>query len=120
MNHRLRDHRGLTHLSRLRLLHAIHREPGRRLHEIAAEAELHVNTARNHLRALEAEGLVRTATVTSGGPGRPAIIFSPARRPGEQADSRVADEGAAEPRRATRSRPGSYAPSSASTGPRAK
>lgn len=79
MQRRLRDHRCLTHLSRLRLLHAVQRIPGRRLKAIADEASLHVNTARDHLRALEVEGLIRSTSVSSGGPGRPAIVFFPAR-----------------------------------------
>lgn len=79
MPRRAHDYRGLTQLSRLRLLRAIQREPGLLLTELAETAELHVNTAREHLRVLEDEGLVRSEPQPTGGRGRPPIAYHPVR-----------------------------------------
>jgi predicted ArsR family transcriptional regulator len=77
MPRRVGDFRGLTHLSRLRLLHAVQRLPGRRLAELAAEAGLHPNTAREHLAVLENEGLVESRRLVTGTRGRPPIAYHP-------------------------------------------
>lgn len=77
MPRRVEDFRGLTRVSRLRLLHAVHRGPGRRLPELATEVRLHLNTAREHLAVLEREGLVQSFTLTTGGRGRPPVVFHP-------------------------------------------
>lgn len=77
MPRRVEDYRGLTHMSRLRLLHAVQRLPGRRLPELADEAGLHINTARDHLRVLEDEGLIVSYTLTTGSRGRPPVVFHP-------------------------------------------
>lgn len=79
MPRRVDDFRGLTHPSRLRLLHAVQREPGRRLKALADETGLHINTARDHLRVLEDEGLIVGAPVETGRRGRPPIGYSPVR-----------------------------------------
>lgn len=79
MPRRAHDYRGLTQLSRLRLLRAIQRTPGLLLSELAEIAELHTNTAREHLRVLEDEGLVRSETQPTGGRGRPPIVYLPVR-----------------------------------------
>lgn len=79
MPRRAHDYRGLTQVSRLRLLRAIQRRPGILLTELAEEAGLHVNTAREHLRVLEDEGLVHSEPQPTGSRGRPPIAFHPVR-----------------------------------------
>ncbi|QUY62784.1 helix-turn-helix domain-containing protein [Gulosibacter molinativorax] len=64
-------------MSRLRLLHAVQRRPGRLLKDLAADAGIHINTAREHMRVLEDEGLVASAPVETGRRGRPPVVFSP-------------------------------------------
>ncbi|MFF8817165.1 helix-turn-helix domain-containing protein [Leucobacter sp. NPDC015123] len=77
MPRRVEDFRGLTRVSRLRILHAVHRQPGRRLAEIASEVNLHLNTTREHLAVLEAEGLVHSLRLVTGVRGRPPVVFHP-------------------------------------------
>ncbi|MFV0435476.1 MAG: helix-turn-helix domain-containing protein [Leucobacter sp.] len=77
MPRRVSDFRGLTHTSRLRLLHAVQRVPGRRLPELADEVGLHLNTAREHLELMEQEGLVQSFRLTTGTRGRPPKVFYP-------------------------------------------
>lgn len=79
MPRRVDDFRGLTQVSRLRLLQAVQRNPGRQLRELADEADVHINTARDHLRVLEDEGLVVSAPVETGRRGRPPMGYSPVR-----------------------------------------
>ncbi|WP_255727366.1 helix-turn-helix domain-containing protein [Nesterenkonia sp. DZ6] len=80
MPRRVDDYRGLTQKSRLRLLHAVQRVPGRRLQELAEEACVPVSTARDHLRVLEDEGLIASAPVDTGRRGRPPHGYSPVQR----------------------------------------
>ncbi|GAA2181611.1 helix-turn-helix domain-containing protein [Leucobacter tardus] len=61
------------------MLHAVHAEPGRRLPELAREAGLHVNTAREHLHVLEDEGFVVSRAVATGTRGRPPVVYDPVR-----------------------------------------
>lgn len=75
MPRRVGDFRGLTQPSRIRLLRAIQREPGRRVRELAEECGIPQNTVRDHLQVLEREGLVRAEALPSGSPGRPALGF---------------------------------------------
>ncbi|UTX52637.1 ArsR family transcriptional regulator [Leucobacter aridicollis] len=77
MPRRVEDFRGLTRVSRLRILHSVHRQPGRRLAEIASEVNLHLNTTREHLAVLEAEGLVHSLRLVTGVRGRPPVVFHP-------------------------------------------
>ncbi len=77
MPRRVHDFRGLTHVSRLRLLHAVECGPGRLLAQLAQEAGLHPNTVREHLAVLEREGLIRTETTPPGRRGRPPTRFYP-------------------------------------------
>ena len=79
MPRRVGDFRGLTQPSRARLLRAIQRAPGRRANELADECELPLNTARDHLRVLEGEGLIRAESRPVGGRGRPPLVFHPVR-----------------------------------------
>lgn len=92
MPRRIEDFRGLTQASRLKLLHAVQRKPGRRLHELAEEAGIHVNTAREHLHVLEDEGFIVSRTLSTGSRGRPPVVFEPVRRAAENphADRRAA------------------------------
>ncbi|GAA1316616.1 ArsR family transcriptional regulator [Leucobacter albus] len=96
MPRRVEDFRGLTRLSRLRLLHAVHRVPGRRLAELAEEVGLHLNTAREHLAILEAEGLVNSLTLVTGVRGRPPVAFHPVTDLAENQAARKRAEGARE------------------------
>lgn len=77
MPRRVTDYRGLTEGSRLRLLHAVQRNPGQQLKELAAAADIHINTARDHLRVLEDEGLLRRVPVDTGRRGRPPMEYHP-------------------------------------------
>ena len=77
---RVDDYRGLTQRSRVLLLHAVQRAPGRLIHDLAVETGLPVNTARDHLRILEQEGLVASAPVETGRRGRPPMGWSPVRQ----------------------------------------
>lgn len=76
MPRRVSDYRGLTEMSRLRLLHAVQRRPGRLLKELAEDAGIHVNTARDHMRVLEDEGLVLSTPVETGRRGRPPVVYT--------------------------------------------
>lgn len=80
MPRRVNDYRGLTQKSRLRLLHAVQRVPGRRLQELAEEAGVPISTARDHMRVLEDEGLIASAPVDTGRRGRPPNGYSPVRQ----------------------------------------
>lgn len=79
MPRRAHDFRGLTHVSRLRVLHAVQRRPGSRLAEVADAAGIHVNTARDHLVVLEDEGLVASRAVETLRRGRPPLAWFPVR-----------------------------------------
>lgn len=71
------DFRGLTQPNRLRLLRAIQRAPGRDVRTLAQECQLPLNTARDHLRVLADEGLIRVETGAARGRGRPPRLFHP-------------------------------------------
>lgn len=79
MPRRAHDFRGLTQPRRLRLLHAIQREPGRRAGALAEESGIPLNTVRDHLRVLEDEGLIRSESLKPGSRGRPPVVFHPVR-----------------------------------------
>lgn len=81
MPRRVTDYRGLTESSRLKLLHAVQRHPGQDLKSLAAAADIHINTARDHLRVLEDEGLLHRATVDTGRRGRPPMQYFPVEHP---------------------------------------
>lgn len=59
------------------MLHAIQRGPGRRLQPLADAAGIHVNTARDHVRVLEEEGLITSAPEATGTRGRPPTVYAP-------------------------------------------
>lgn len=82
MPRRVSDYRGLTQPGRLRLLRAIQRQSGQRVQELAAELDMPLNTARDHLRVLEDEGLIRGERVSTGTRGRPPIVYFSVREPG--------------------------------------
>ena len=67
MPRRVSDYRGLTQSGRLRLLRAVQRQPGKRVNELAAELEMPLNTARDHLRVLADEGLIRAFIAAARG-----------------------------------------------------
>lgn len=92
----VKDYRGLTEESRVKLLHAVQRKPARSLKDLAEEAGLHINTARDHLHVLEAEGFVHSAPVDTGKRGRPPMGFWPVQRSDHSpAAQERADEAAA-------------------------
>ncbi|WP_246454546.1 helix-turn-helix domain-containing protein [Leucobacter denitrificans] len=72
-------------------MRAVQDEPGQKLEELAAQAEIHINTARDHLRVLEEEGLVASRPLATGTRGRPPAGFYPVCGPGmnPSADERV-------------------------------
>jgi predicted ArsR family transcriptional regulator len=61
--------------SRRRLLDAIKRQGAATLREAAADLGLSRETAREHLNALGAEGLIERAGTRRGGLGRPEIVY---------------------------------------------
>lgn len=71
------DYRGLADSSRVRLLGAVQLRPGSTLKELATHVGLHVNTARDHLRALEQEGFVASRRLSTGARGRPPLVYAP-------------------------------------------
>src|SRR5690625_4707844 len=77
MPRKITDYRGLTEGSRLKLLHAVQRAPGQLLKNLAAAADLHINTARDHLRVLEEEGFLVAVPVETGRRGRPPMEYFP-------------------------------------------
>jgi predicted ArsR family transcriptional regulator len=79
MPRRVDDYRGLTQRNRLRLLRAVQRVPGRQLQELAEDTGLPLNTARDHLKVLENEGLIASGPVETGRRGRPPKGYSPVR-----------------------------------------
>lgn len=91
MPRRIEDFRGLKQPSRIKILHAIQRHPGRKLSQLAAAAGIHINTARDHVAVLEAEGLITSQPAETGTRGRPPLVFHPVSQPAEspQADERV-------------------------------
>lgn len=96
MPRRAHDFRGLTQPRRLRLLHAIQRVPGQHAGALAEETGIPLNTARDHLRVLEDEGLIRSETQNSGGRGRPPVVFHPVREAKSNTVARARVEGASE------------------------
>lgn len=77
MPRRSHDFRGLTQPRRLRLLGAIQQTPGHSAGTLAEKLGIPLNTARDHLRVLEDEGLIWGETSHAGGRGRPRVVFSP-------------------------------------------
>ncbi|GAA2027416.1 hypothetical protein GCM10009720_03950 [Yaniella flava] len=96
MPRRVKDYRGLTEESRVRLLHAVQRKPGQALKDLAVEADVHINTARDHLRVLEAEGFLVSTPVDTGRRGRPPMGYWPVERSEHSpaAQERAEDAGA--------------------------
>ncbi|OIU88755.1 helix-turn-helix domain-containing protein [Microbacterium sp. AR7-10] len=82
MPRRVDDYRGLTQPSRLRLLRAVQSEPGLRIAELAERCGMPLNTARDHLRVLVQEGLVREERLQVGSRGRPPLAYHPVREAG--------------------------------------
>lgn len=71
--------RGLAHASRLRVMDAVLASPGVGLAELAERTGLHENTLRDHVRVLEAEGLILASTAHRGTRGRPPTVYHPVR-----------------------------------------
>ena len=61
---------------RLRILLRLEREGAASLEELAEAAEVHVNTVRAHIPALEAAGLLVRDHVQTGSRGRPALRYA--------------------------------------------
>lgn len=75
MPRRTTDYRGLTELNRVRLLGAVQEHPDLSLKELAEAVGLHINTVRDHLGVLSAEGLVSARPRPCGTRGRPPTVF---------------------------------------------
>ncbi|MFC9443025.1 MULTISPECIES: winged helix-turn-helix transcriptional regulator [Brevibacterium] len=75
MPRRTTDYRGLTELSRVRLLGAVQQGPDRTLKDLAEAVGLHINTVRDHLGVLIDEGLVSARPRPSGTRGRPPTVY---------------------------------------------
>lgn len=88
MPRRVDDFRGLTQHSRVRLLHAVQRGPGRQLKELAEAVGLRLSTTRDHLTVLEEEGLIVAEPIPTGRRGRPPMGFSPVRTAQQSATAR--------------------------------
>lgn len=82
MPRRIEDFRGLTQPSRVKLLHEVQRIPGQKLGDLALAAGIHINTARDHLRVLEDEGLIVSRPIATGVRGRPPVVFDPVQQRG--------------------------------------
>lgn len=61
--------------SRRRLLESLKRRGPSTIPELAAEANLNVETVRHHVQALKAEDLVERQGQRSTGPGRPEVVY---------------------------------------------
>lgn len=88
MPRRRTDFRGLAEPSRVRLLRQIQSTPGSTVKLLAERTGLHVNTVREHLQVLAAEGLVTAEASPSGGRGRPPIGYHPVVDPDRSASAR--------------------------------
>jgi predicted ArsR family transcriptional regulator len=60
---------------RLRIVRHLADSPGATLPELAAEAGVHLNTARSHVVALEDAGVLVRERHASGGRGRPSVVY---------------------------------------------
>lgn len=76
MPRRRTDYRGLLEQNRVRLLGEIQARSGRTLYELSKATGIPVNTARDHLWALQDEGLIAAEKVSTGRPGRPPLVYS--------------------------------------------
>lgn len=70
-------HRGLAQASRLQIVHAVMQHPGLSLADLSTETGLHANTLRDHVRVLEAEGIIRSEPEHRGTRGRPRALYYP-------------------------------------------
>lgn len=77
MPRRRTDFRGLADPSRVRLLRHVQSAPGSTVKVLAESTGLHVNTVREHLQALAAEGLVAVEAAHTGSRGRPPTTYRP-------------------------------------------
>lgn len=75
MPRRADAHRGLAHLSRIRVLDEIHRESGLSLAELSRRTNLHENTLRDHVQVLVDEGFVVAEPEHRAKRGRPRTIY---------------------------------------------
>lgn len=102
MPRRVNDFRGLSEVSRVLLLGAVQKHPGSRLKELAGEVDLHINTARDHLRILIDEGFVSLQPESTGSRGRPPMVYRPVDDPQTNEAARERIERAQEHRRILR------------------
>ena len=91
MPRRTDAYRGLAQPSRLRVMYELLERPGQALAELAEATGLHVNTLRDHLRVLEAEGFVVRITEHRGTRGRPRELFEPSGPDNPVAAKRIED-----------------------------
>lgn len=91
MPRRVNDFRGLAEVSRVLLLGTVQNHPGSRLKELAEEAGLHINTARDHLRVLIDEGFLYLQSESTGERGRPPMVYHPVDDPQPNASLALAN-----------------------------
>lgn len=89
MPRRTDEYRGMASESRLRVLDAILDAPGIALAELSDVTDLHVNTLRDHVKVLEAHGLILAEVEHRATRGRPRIVYRPVVDP---RSSRVAQD----------------------------
>lgn len=70
------DLRTLASLSRVRLLYALLQRGSLTVEELAVEAELHPNTAREHLHRLIDDGFAVSHTLKTTSRGRPKVLYA--------------------------------------------
>lgn len=77
MPRRTDEYRGMASESRLRVLDAILDSPGIALAELSDATDLHVNTLRDHVKVLEAQGLIVGGVEHRARRGRPRTVYHP-------------------------------------------
>lgn len=70
-------HRGLGHPSRLQVAGLVMAQPGISLAGLSEQLGLHANTLRDHVRVLEAEGIIRSEVEHRASRGRPRALYFP-------------------------------------------
>ncbi|MDR6866335.1 putative ArsR family transcriptional regulator [Microbacterium resistens] len=94
MPRRAHDFRALTQPTRMRLLHAVQRDPGRHADELATAIDVPLNTVRDHLRVLVEEGFVHAEPEHRPSRGRPPLGYHPVRDVTASAEAAARVDGA--------------------------
>jgi len=70
-------HRGLAQSSRLQVAYLVMEHPGISLADLSERTGLHANTLRDHVRVLQAEGIIRSEHEHRAMRGRPRMVYFP-------------------------------------------